>query len=841
MSIAENLNRIKTCKESIKQAIMDKGVDMTDIPFEGYAAKIAEISGGGTGDTTDYVDISNWLAGSLNGTSITLMFGESGLSNDETTQTMLGEGRYLALEICAGNPSEIWSGEYTPSVNEGFGMQGEFVRGYSSEIWGVEGQDWGTCWKTLSNGETTAERVQDGIVKIIVEGENLVVKLKSSVVNAKAVCPISSIPFTVIDTGYRDDGGGEVVSGDYLQIKQTMTEYSNAETSYLNEYDFAGCVALQTVDLPNIYSIPTGVFYNCNNLSSVNIPNAHSVAYNAFQNCGALTEINLPVCSSVGDTAFYNTGLTELDLPEVVSIGTQSFAGLFNLASVNIPKCKSLAYGAFQNAAITSIDLPMCETVAEYTFSYCGNLATANLPVCLNIGGYAFEGDTPLTTVYAPYCTNIGWNAFNATALSDLDISKIYWCGLGSAEAFNGTPLMNGEGTIKVHKSSLARYQSDFMWSAFADRFVGVGEDDEVLLAFDNGRLYGDTTILGMTYASYLGILDPTSYTEIDLPNCSMFETNQWGGGVSFANYGQLQTVKLPSMTNIPNNTFTMCESLTTVDIANCTGIGSYAFQNCFALTTVNSPECGYISDGAFQTCVNLNSIDLSKCTGIGSVAFDGCLLLTEIDLPECTYLGNNAFSNCGLTSINLPKCGYISPSAFEGCYNLKTITVGTGLEDGNMCFIDGTTFMNCTSIEAIYVPAAQVDAYKSDWTWGQYADKIFAVGTTPPPPPPSNATDWYVVGNFNEWTASDPNTRMLEEDGWYVLRNLTVDGQGVIFAKGFWEDQRHVIGDFTGVGEAVSLAFEGADIIVPAGTYDVYLNSQLDTAYFMEVGQTPF
>ena len=662
MSIVENLNRIKSCKESIKQAIINKGVDMEGVAFEGYADKISQISGGGN-NTIDYVDISNWLGGSVNVSSATLIFGEPSLYNDESIQTIVGEGRYLSLEICTGVPEEIWTGEYTASVNEGFGSQGEFVRGYGSEIWGVEGQDWGTCWMTVSNGMTTAERVYDGTVKIIVDGDNLIVKIESSVVNAKAVCPISSIPFTVINTGYVDDS--DTPSGtptDYLQLRETMTEYSNADVYGFAEYAFAGCPNLSTVDLPNVSVVPNGAFMNCSNLASVNIPNSNVVGFNAFQYCGALTEINLPVCYNVGDNAFLGTSLTAIDLPEVSDIGQNAFNSLFNLTTVNIPKCKRLGYGAFQGTSITAVDLPICENVGDYSFAYCNNITSANLPVCVNIGGSAFEGNAALTTVYAPTCTNIGWNAFNNTSLSDLDISKIYWCNLSSPDIFNETPLRNGEGTIKVHKSSLAKYQSDFAWSAFADRFVGVGEDDEVLLAFDNGRMYGDTTILGMTYANYLGIDAMNSLTEIDLPNCSMFETDQWGNGVNFAWFGQLQTVKLPSMTVIGNNTFSMCQSLTTVDIANCTNIGSNAFQ-----------DCG------------------------------------------------------GLTSINLPKCSSISASAFENCSNLKTITVGTGLEDGYMCFIDPTTFNNCTSIEAIYVPASQVDAYKTTGGWDMYADKIFA------------------------------------------------------------------------------------------------------------------
>jgi hypothetical protein len=55
MSVLDNLNRIKSCKEDIKQAIIDKGVDMTDVSLEGYATKISEIQTGSGSD--DFLEI----------------------------------------------------------------------------------------------------------------------------------------------------------------------------------------------------------------------------------------------------------------------------------------------------------------------------------------------------------------------------------------------------------------------------------------------------------------------------------------------------------------------------------------------------------------------------------------------------------------------------------------------------------------------------------------------------------------------------------------------------------------------------------------------------------------
>ena len=48
MAIADNLNRIIQAKADIKAAIENKGITVGDITIDGYAAKIAEIEGGGT-------------------------------------------------------------------------------------------------------------------------------------------------------------------------------------------------------------------------------------------------------------------------------------------------------------------------------------------------------------------------------------------------------------------------------------------------------------------------------------------------------------------------------------------------------------------------------------------------------------------------------------------------------------------------------------------------------------------------------------------------------------------------------------------------------------------------
>ena len=61
------------------------------------------------------------------------------------------------------------------------------------------------------------------------------------------------------------------------------------------------------------------------------------------------------------------------------------------------------------------------------------------------------------------------------------------------------------------------------------------------------------------------------------------------------------------------SSAFANCESLTTVNLPECTSIGISAFVYCSNLTTVNLPKCTYIDSWAFWYCTNLTTIILSN------------------------------------------------------------------------------------------------------------------------------------------------------------------------------------------------------------------------------------
>ena len=70
------------------------------------------------------------------------------------------------------------------------------------------------------------------------------------------------------------------------------------------------------------------------------------------------------------------------------------------------------------------------------------------------------------------------------------------------------------------------------------------------------------------------------------------------------------------------------------------------------------------------------------------------------------------------------------------------------------------------------------------------------------------------------------------------MFKGFAADGQGVKFNAGSWDVNRG--GTFVAAGEAIEITHNGADMMVAAGTYDVYLNKAEDTLYFMTPGTTP-
>lgn len=191
------------------------------------------------------------------------------------------------------------------------------------------------------------------------------------------------------------------------------------------------------------------------------------------------------------------------------------------------------------------------------------------------------------------------------------------------------------------------------------------------------------------------------------------------GFGNSSANEAckNLTTVKLPeSLTDIGNNAFANCTSLTDVDFSKCInlkyldGAEQWEFANCTSLKEIDLSNCTKLEkiwDSGFEGCTNLEKVILpNTIKTIDDEAFRDCSKLTTIELPDSlTYIGEHAFRNdtalkninlnkvqtiresafwnSGLTEIYLPESlTRIDSGAFGLCNNLKKISGGKGIQE---------------------------------------------------------------------------------------------------------------------------------------------------------------
>ena len=237
------------------------------------------------------------------------------------------------------------------------------------------------------------------------------------------------------------DGYSQVV----VDVPQSVIGYTQKEitegvqivnlsnsASYVHPFAFEKDSYLQTVNLPNCTSVEENAFENCSNLKTVSLPECKTIGSSAFEYCFSLSEISLPMCSYINDNAFFN--------------------------------CFSLL----------QISLPMCSYIDGAVFRLCSSLSQISLPVCSYIGRGTFQDCTSLSEISLPMCSYIFLNAFlNCSSLSIITIGYSGVCSL-PYNAFNGTPIASGTGSIYVPVSLVDSYKSAINWSVYSSQIFPI-------------------------------------------------------------------------------------------------------------------------------------------------------------------------------------------------------------------------------------------------------------------------------------------------------------------------------------------------------------------------------
>ena len=221
------------------ELVSGEGKSMLWTKFEGAIDALTDpaLGGGGNVDDTDYVELTKLLSATKNQGLLTINMAQDGISSTtdpNTWQTIWeGEGNYLAADIYSAD-GKLYTGEYKACAVGGVVGEGEFGIGYDTTVdwgWGpMEMKDWGTCWWTVADGATSAVKILDGTMTVAMEGDNVVIKLKSSIVNAKFTYPVAQFvdgtgaPIEVVNLG---GGGGNNPAPDYTEFTKLLIVQPN--------------------------------------------------------------------------------------------------------------------------------------------------------------------------------------------------------------------------------------------------------------------------------------------------------------------------------------------------------------------------------------------------------------------------------------------------------------------------------------------------------------------------------------------------------------------------------------------------------------------------------------
>ena len=285
--------------------------------------------------------------------------------------------------------------------------------------------------------------------------------------------------------------------------------------------------------------------------------------------------------------------------------------------------------------SLTSINIPDGVTnIGDGAFYACKSLISINISNSVtNIGDHAFINCKSLTSIKIPNSvTNIGNDAFGeCRSLTSINIPNSV-TNIGN-EAFSGckslTKITIPSNVVNMNGNPFLKWDGDLY-------------NESKAFIYEHQVLFNKDKTTLIAYRS-----KDTNYS---IPN---------------------------SVTNIGDNAFYGCQSLTNIKIPNSvTNIGDRAFASCSSLTSINIPDSvTNIGDSAFAWCKSLTNINIpNSVTNIEFCTFCRCESLNNINIPNSvTNIGDWAFLGCkSLTSINIPNSvTNIGDWAFCGCENL--------------------------------------------------------------------------------------------------------------------------------------------------------------------------
>jgi len=211
--------------------------------------------------------------------------------------------------------------------------------------------------------------------------------------------------------------GDYAFSGDvyYVCYDENMTlAAADSEGAYLYTYH---APMLELVDLAAAESVGEHAFSYCRQLKSVTLNDAITeMKPYAFAGCIALEQIDLSKIVTIGEYAFIESALVNVDLSAVETIGEYAFVSNKALTDITVnPNGVQIDEGAFSecNALKNVKNMAGIQNVGDYAFAYTA-IVDADLSGAEHVGDQAFlkRELTPFTVKLGENLQTLGDNPF---------------------------------------------------------------------------------------------------------------------------------------------------------------------------------------------------------------------------------------------------------------------------------------------------------------------------------------------------------------------------------------------------------------------------------------------
>ena len=167
---------------------------------------------------------SNVASGTM---SVTINLGTDGISSttDPTTwQTVwTGSGNYLAVDLYSAD-GYLHEGTYTASAVGGTINEGEFGIGWDpGDLWGIGMvfENWGTCWWTVEDGATSAQKITEGEIVVAKSGSTYTITYQGGDIWCEFKGKIDAL------NPNAGQGGGNEDTNEYVELTTLLSATSN--------------------------------------------------------------------------------------------------------------------------------------------------------------------------------------------------------------------------------------------------------------------------------------------------------------------------------------------------------------------------------------------------------------------------------------------------------------------------------------------------------------------------------------------------------------------------------------------------------------------------------------